>query len=178
MSDRIDQLRADLDALTARVDHWERGEMAADPRPDRQAAVDGRFWALDELRARLPEHESTVDGAVMLVGSLTLPDGGPVEWQQGAGSAGMLEADWADQAAVFAALGHPLRLELLRHVLGGTHHTAELGTLASVGTAGQLHHHLRQLVSAGWLRQSGRGAYEVPAARVVPLLACLTAAQR
>lgn len=137
-----------------------------------------QFWALTGLQARLGDHPSTVDGAVMLVGSLTLPDGAPVAWQQGAGTAGMWETDWSDQAAVFSALGHPVRLELLRHIVSGVHATADLAEVASLGTTGQLHHHLRQLVAAGWVRQSSRGSYEVPAARIVPLLVCLTGAQR
>jgi len=34
------------------------------------------------------------------------------------------------------------------------------------------------LLSAGWVRQSGRGNYEIPAARIVPLLACVLGAER
>jgi len=79
---------------------------------------------------------------------------------------------------VLGALGHPVRLELLRHILLGTHATADLAEMESLGTTGQLHHHLRQLVATGWVRQSGRGSYEIPASRVVPLLACLIGAQR
>lgn len=135
------------------------------------------FWALEGLRARLATHPATADGAVMLVGSVALPSGAPVQWQQAAGSAEMFDTDWSDRAASFAALGHPIRLELLRHVLCGTHSTAELAALETLGTTGQLHHHLRQLLSAGWLKQGARGSYEVPAARIVPLLVCLTAVE-
>lgn len=149
-------------------------DSASAPRADRAET----FWALDGVRARRPDHPSSVDGLVMLVGSVALPDGTPVEWQQGAGSAGLLDVEWADRAAAFAALGHPVRLELLRHVLSGTHTTADLAAVESLGTTGQLHHHLRQLLTTGWLRQAGRGTYEVPAARVVPLLVCLTAVER
>lgn len=45
-------------------------------------------------------------------------------------------------------------------------------------TSGQLYHHLRQLVSAGWLRATSRGSYAVPPDRVIPLLTILTAARR
>lgn len=137
-----------------------------------------QFWALEGLRSRRGDHHSTADGAVMIVGDVTLPDGAPVSWQQGTGTAGMLESDWSDHSAAFAALGHPVRLELLRHILSGVHTTAELAEIGSLGTTGQLHHHLRQLVAAGWVRQAGRGRYEIPAARIVPLLACLAGAQR
>lgn len=136
------------------------------------------FWALTGLRSRLPEDPSTAAGEVMLVGSLTLPTGAEVSWQQGLGTQGLLETDWSDQSSVLGALGHPVRLELLRHILLGTHATADLVEMESLGTTGQLHHHLRQLVATGWVRQSGRGSYEIPASRVVPLLACLIGAQR
>lgn len=46
-----------------------------------------------------------------------------------------------------------------------------------IGYTGQLHHHLRQLVAAGWLQSAGRGRYRVPAQRVVPLLAIVAAAR-
>lgn len=185
----------DITALTTTVRHLEdrvaaleaqgpAGLPARAPEDGQRADLAGpadapdTFWALDGLRARRPAHPVTVDGSVMLLGSVTLPDGTPVEWQQEAGTSGLLEVDWADRAAAFAALGHPVRVELLRHVLAGTHTTAALAEVESLGTTGQLHHHLRQLLTAGWLRQAGRGTYEVPAARVVPLLVCLTAVER
>ncbi len=179
MSDEADALREELRGLAKRVAALEGAPSDAVVRmPPSPVEGDDRFWALNELRSRLADHPSTVDGEVMLVGSLTLPDGAPVAWQQSLGTTGMLETDWSDRVAVFAALGHPVRLELLRHILSGTHATADLAALESLGTTGQLHHHLRQLVAAGWVRQTGRGNYAIPAARIVPLLACLVGAER
>lgn len=177
MGDQSDlqALKDELIALTARVASLESGPP---PAGTGDTASGDAFWALGGLRLRLPDHESTRDGAVMLVGAVTLPTGAPVEWQQGAGTAGLFEVEWGDRAAAFAALGHPVRLELLRHILAGTHATAELAAMESLGTTGQLHHHLRQLVSTGWVTQSGRGSYDVPARRVIPLLACLVAVER
>lgn len=170
-----EELLQQIRALTERVDALEHRASCVE-----SAAPEGEdgFWALEGLRGRLADHPSTTEGAVMLVGALTLPDGGPVSWQQGTGTEGLLEADWSDRAAVLAALGHPVRIELLRRILTGTRTTAELADLDTLGTTGQLHHHLRQLVAAGWVRQSGRGSYEVPAARIVPLLACALGAER
>ena len=124
------RLRAELDALAERVTaleqaaaagHADPGRARSDPaqpdHPPAEPAVDGRgstvideetFWALEGLRRRLPDHPDTVTGAVMLVGSLTLPDGAPVAWQQAGATAGLLETDWSDRAAAFAALGHPV----------------------------------------------------------------------
>ena len=70
-----------------------------------------------------------------------------------------------------------MRLRLAQLVLQGTETTAELAADADLGTTGQLHHHLRQLVAAGWLQSAGRGRYRVPAQRVVPLLAIVAAAR-
>ncbi|RGE16231.1 helix-turn-helix transcriptional regulator [Leucobacter sp. wl10] len=174
MDEELRRLREELDALGRRVGALEetRRETGA------PAAPDDALWALDGLRSRLDDDPSTADGAVMLVGSLTLPTGRPVSWQQGASAAGLLETEWAERASAFAALGHPVRIELLRHILSGTHATSELAAIGALGTTGQLHHHLRQLVSAGWVRQSGRGSYEVAAGRIVPLLACVLGAER
>lgn len=168
MDAELEELRAGLRALSARVDALERAE------PGAPAEHQGDFWALEELSARV----GPGDGAVMLVGSLALPTGEPVAWQESVGAAGILESDWADQATSFAALGHPVRVELLRQILSGVRSTSDLAAIESLGTTGQLHHHLRQLLAAGWVRHAGRGAYEVPAARIVPLLACIVAATR
>lgn len=78
--------------------------------------------------------------------------------------------DWSEFARPVEALGHPVRLELVRRILTGTQTTAELLELDQFASTGQLYHHLRQLVSAGWLVSPRRGHYEVPAPRIVPLL--------
>lgn len=132
-----------------------------------------KFWALQGLKARTGDA-----GAVLLTGAVRLPDGEPAEWQQGASAESLLEGEWSSTADALAALGQPLRLTLLREVLRGSRSVAELGSIEGLGTSGQLYHHLRQLVAAGWLRTVGRGRYEVPATRVIPLLVVVAAAQR
>nr|WP_276612497.1 winged helix-turn-helix domain-containing protein [Kineococcus vitellinus] len=72
-------------------------------------------------------------------------------------------------------MAHPVRLHLLHEVLHGRRTVPELSE--GLGTSGQLYHHLRQLVAEGWLATSGRGVYDVPAARVVPLLTLLATAR-
>lgn len=172
----VDELRRDFRELADRV-------RALEGPPAPAAPVGGgrgqdEFWALSGLQSRLADHPATATGEVMLVGAATLPSGEAVAWQQSAGTAGLCEVSWEDRAQVLAALAHPVRVELLRHVLNGVRTTAALAGMESLGTTGQLHHHLRQLLAAGWLRQQGRGSYEVPAARIVPLLACMVAGER
>lgn len=178
MSTPLEELRDELAALSERVALLETRTADRQPttqRPDAETPPpEETFWALDALRARRDLHDTIRAGVVMLVGSVTLPDGSPVEWQQGTATEDLLEVEWSDRAAAFAALGHPVRVELLRHILNGTRTTAALAEVEGLGTTGQLHHHLRQLVTAGWVRQTARGRYDVPAAKIVPLLVCLT----
>lgn len=168
-----DDLRRRIDDLTDRVSALE----AAPSETPQDALPPDTFWALTELQRRRPDDTTTADGSVMIVGSLDLP-GGEVAWQEEAGTAGLLDDDWYDLADAVAALGHPVRLELLRRILGGTHSTADLAATEGLGTTGQLHHHLRQLKAAGWVHQTGRGTYDVPARRVVPLLTTILGVRR
>ncbi|WP_030257065.1 ArsR/SmtB family transcription factor [Streptomyces violens] len=144
--------------------------------PAAPAVGEGDFWALDALKARHPVTQEA-DGAVLFTGAVRVPTGHRYEWQYGLLAETLFEDDWPDAAASFAALGHPVRLRLLREILGGLRTAAELAGLEDVGTTGQIYHHLRQLTGAGWLHTTERGRYEVPAGRVVPLLVVLTAAR-
>lgn len=140
------------------------------------AAADGadlreteEFWALRELKRRAEGRSH-----VLFTGSLTLPTGGHYEWQETVDVTSMLEADPTRTVAALSALAHPVRLQLLHKVLHGRHTVTDL--IEGLGTSGQLYHHLRQLVAEGWLTTSGRGVYDVPAARVVPLVTLLATA--
>ncbi|ATL28911.1 ArsR/SmtB family transcription factor [Streptomyces formicae] len=144
--------------------------------PAAPAVGDGDFWALDALKARHPVSDDA-DGAVLFTGAVRVPTGHRYEWQYGQLTETLFDGDWSETADSFAALGNPVRLRLLREILGGLRTAADLAALEGVGTTGQIYHHLRQLTGAGWLHVAGRGQYEVPAGRVVPLLVVLTAAR-
>ncbi|MFC5633797.1 ArsR/SmtB family transcription factor [Streptomyces bullii] len=137
---------------------------------------EGDFWALEGLKEQLAEL-GAADGGVLFTGAVRLPTGERYEWQHGTLVEGLLGEDWPSAAESFAALGHPVRLRLLREILGGRRTAAELAESEEVGTTGQIYHHLRQLTGAGWLHTTGRGRYEVPPGRVVPLLVVLSAAR-
>lgn len=137
---------------------------------------EGDFWALQGFKEQLAGLKAA-DGGVLFTGAVRLPTGEQYEWQHGALTEGLLDDDWTESAESFAALGHPVRLRLLREVIGGRRTAAELAELDEVGTTGQIYHHLRQLTGAGWLHTTGRGRYEVPPGRVVPLLVALSTAR-
>lgn len=140
---------------------------------ERQSA-DDTFWVVSGLRGRLPDGA----GAVVFAGVVPLPGGGEYLWQYGRATEDLLPADWSERSQTIAALGHPVRMLLAQLILSGTRSVADLQADQRLGTSGQLYHHLRQLVAAGWLHQATRGHYDVPPARVIPLLVMLTAAER
>ena len=130
------------------------------------------LWMLDELRRRYS------DEVVAFAGTATVGKG-EAAWQWGVPTEQLREADWSGAAPVFEALAHPVRLHLLQRVLNGTTATSGLAADDRLGTTGQLHHHLRVLVGAGWLSSVGRGEWAVPPHRAIPLLtAVLTATSR
>lgn len=180
MVDELAILRAELRELSARVASLEdagakSGAAASDhgSGPSGGAEADWVLAGLDRERARHPE---LAQGALLLAGSGTLPSGQSAAWQQTVGLRETLDSNWGVRAASLVALAHPVRIELVRHILLGVSATADLAEIESLGTTGQLHHHLRQLVAAGWVAQSGRGNYEIPADRVTRLLALVIAA--
>jgi hypothetical protein len=142
---------------------------------DTAAAPVQPFWALEGLRAQT---EGMANGAVLFTGIVDLPTAEHYEWQIGLPVERLLTDDWSEPAAVLGALGHPVRLTLLRRVLEGVRNVADLAQLDGLGTTGQIYHHLRQLVGAGWLRSTARGLYEVPGERVIPLLVLVMGAQK
>ncbi|MDL5154473.1 ArsR/SmtB family transcription factor [Actinomycetospora termitidis] len=136
---------------------------------------------LAELEARVAALESSpvavepVDGSgsVGYEGSVNLH--GEVSWRIGYSPAGVLDLPAAPTAEVLAALGHPVRLALVRRLLSGPASAAELQEAAELSSTGQVYHHLRALTAARIAEQDGR-AFRVPATGVVPVLTMLLAA--
>ena len=164
-TDRPAEVLADLERRLRRVEErLEAGAVTGSP-----AATEAAFWILDGLRA-MPEP------VVVYAGRVELADQRPIEWQMGHRSADVLDRDWTDLARAFGALGHPVRLQILQTIARGEASTAaELTARADLGSTGQIYHHLRQLVAAGWLQTQNKGRHTVPPERMVPLLVILSA---
>lgn len=154
-----------LEEIEQRLDALERG-----PPIQKSVPGDEPLWALRQLQAQ------GFDG-VLFAGQLDAPGVGRVAWQYGLSARTLLTQDWDAASPVLAALGHPARLRLLRAVLGGQIRNADLSGLEGVGSTGQLYHHLRELVAAGWLKPAGRGSHRLPPERTVPLLIILAATE-
>lgn len=129
------------------------------------------LWAISALAA-----EGEEPGTVLLAGTVTLPGGRPVRWQEARELTGLLDVDVAQAADILGALGNPVRLRILLRLLDAPQTVQELTSIEGIGTTGQVYHHLRQLTATGWARTQGGGRYEVPVARVVPLLGALLSA--
>jgi DNA-binding transcriptional ArsR family regulator len=168
----VEQRLAELESRDRRADSESAAPGPAAPAPAAPGYDPETFWALTGLKARAGGHSM-----VLFTGSVTLPGSETFDWQQGADVDSLIEAEWDTAADPLTALGHPVRLNILRAVLAGQHVTAEIASTGGLGTTGQLYHHLRQLQAAGWLRPAGRGRYEIPPARIIPLLAIVTAAR-
>jgi len=137
--------------------------------PDSVGPAADTFWILEGLEQRLGP------GAIAYAGSVVRDDG-PVRWQLTHDSDQLLELDWTALASPLSALGHPARLRILQLVARSEATTAaDLADTPGLGSTGQIYHHLRQLVGAGWLRATTRGRHEVPPERLVPLLVILGA---
>lgn len=180
--DRVERTLAELTQVAST-------EAPADPHLD----LDETFWALRGLTERLRStagestphpggpadaEEATISGGVMLVGDVCLPGGGTARWQEGALARDLVDDAWERAADTLQALGHPVRLRLLQEILRGRTTAREMATLDGLGTTGQVYHHLRQLIAAGWVRARTDGTHEIAAERIVPLLVMIVGAQR
>lgn len=150
---------------------------------DRLAALERRVSELEQAGGAGTGPESAPgpaeaarsgSGAVHYGGDVHLH--GDVTWRLAYDAGAVLDLDDGPRTSVLAALGHPVRVRIVRSLLRGPRGTAELGEAAELASTGQLYHHLRALTHCGLVVQDGRGSYRIPAATVVPALVLLTAA--
>lgn len=166
-----------VDNLADRVTELERRVLELEARGSvalsgmRKEAAGGEFWALDGVNQVFD-----VPGGVVFAGTVELSDGQHYEWQEQHATSELVNRsdEWLEVAAeALAALGHRVRLTLLSEVLSGRTEVSELVKLEQFGTSGQVYHHAKALIAAGWLRQAQRGHYLIPPERIVPLLVAL-----
>jgi len=79
-------------------------------------------------------------------------------------------------ARVFAALASPARITVLRALLDGPRTSQQLRQDLDGPSAGQLYHHLKELLAAGLIFQPGRSMYALPQGSQVALCVQLLAA--
>ncbi len=85
----------------------------------------------------------------------------------------VLDVDDAMAAQLLAAIGHRLRLEMLKSIFNAPSTAASLVNTLDLGTTGAAYHHLNVLQAAGLVTQETRGVFELQPERVSTVLAIL-----
>jgi DNA-binding HxlR family transcriptional regulator len=144
----------------------------AGPRASRRTAdAQDLGWMLEGLRARIAMRgRKRSAGRLGYAGIVETPAGSRYAWRGEHPVEDLLAADWSECAPSLAALGHRVRLDILRALIGGASEVSQLQRQPGLGTSGQLYHHLRELQAAGWVRQQERSRYVVVPDRVVATL--------
>ena len=164
----LDELAAEVAELRDRIGAIESTPRGAAPR----LSVAELVPALREL---LPDEGSPPDGVVVYAG-LGPRGESEVAWQMGRRWQDVLAADRTRSSRSLAALASPARLDIVGELLAGPLSRQELQDRLDQSTAGQLNHHLRELLSAGLVDQPKRGVYQVPVHHVIPVLTLLCCA--
>lgn len=168
---------ADLDAvirdLQARVAALEQKDA---PRPRRKRRSE--LGLLDALMdaTELADVPDDPAGTVTYAGVARF-GADNLAWQMTHSVADLLALDDAVIARQLAAIASPVRLRILRELAGGPLQTQELQARLDEPSAGQMYHHLRELLATGLVNQPRRSVYDVPDRAVIPLLALIACAR-
>lgn len=146
----------------------EANEPALDTAPN-ETPPSSPLWALKTLKAQLPDR-----GGVVYAVAATV-DRGHFEYQWGRPTEHLLAQDWSELANPLNALGHPLRLAILRLLLEEDRTVAQLVDLLHLGSSGIAYHHLSALQAGGWVASPQRGTWSILPARTCSLLTIITA---
>lgn len=138
---------------------------------ERIAALEARVAALEAPAAAAPA--PSTGGVIGYQGESNLH--GRVTWDIEYTPDAVLRLPMQNSVEVLAALGHPVRQGIVRHLLRGPVDAADLQAAVGLSSPGQLYHHLKSLTAARLVEQRGRGDYRISAPHVVPILTILLA---
>jgi ArsR family transcriptional regulator, arsenate/arsenite/antimonite-responsive transcriptional repressor len=130
--------------------------------------------AAPERRPGDPGAAAGEAGSVGYSGTVRLA--GEVRWRIELDAAAVLELPAPAVVRVLAALGHAVRLSLVRRLLAGPATVAQLQEAVGGSSAGQVYHHLSTLTAAGVVETAGGGVHRIPPTGVVPVLVTVLAA--
>ncbi len=124
----------------------------------------------------LPSQTATIQGTFSYAGTIQLA-GRPLRFQQHLPAQSLFEAAPDLLAPIFAALASPHRVIILRTLCEKPCTAQQLQEVLGMGSAGQLYHHLKELLAAGLITQRERSsAYTIEPAKVIPVCAALMVA--
>jgi DNA-binding transcriptional ArsR family regulator len=120
--------------------------------------------------------EGTIQGTLSYAGTIQLA-GRPFRFQQRLPAQSLFEAAPDLLAQMFAALASPHRVIILRTLCEKPCTAQQLQEVLGMGSAGQLYHHLKELLAAGLITQRERSsAYTIEPAKVIPICAAMMVA--
>ena len=171
LEQRVDHLQAELAELKARTSP--ALALPAHPGPASPPAFD--LTSLLHPGDGLPAQEGSLSGEVLYAGVLE-GAGRRLRIQRFQKLPAVLEASPEPLAQLFAALSSPHRIIILRVLCEGPRSSQSLQELLNMSSAGQLYHHLKELLAVGLIVQRGRRDYEIAPGQQIPICLALTAA--
>lgn len=165
------ELAAEVAALLERVEALEQ-RPGARIEPPVGTAIGDLVPALRDLLTAEPDSAGQ-EGMVVYAGIGRRGDG-EVAWQSGRRWEDVFGLDRARGGRALAALSSPARLAIVEALVPGPVSRRQLHSRLDSSTAGQLNHHLRELLAAGLVEQPSRGVYQIPPQHVVPVLTLLS----
>jgi helix-turn-helix protein len=118
------------------------------------------------------QERETLQGVLSCEGSLQFAEQ-DVRWRQRLALQPIFAASPELLAQLFAALSSPHRVIILRTLCEGPRTSQQLQELLGMGSAGQLYHHLKELLATGLILQRGRSAYTIEPTKVIPVCIAL-----
>ncbi len=173
-----------VEQLAARVERLEQAQQARRPEQDRQSDRTPRpqpplvadTTLVQRLAAALdPGDGDTPVEPVVTYAGLGQWNQGTIGWQMAREWDEILAGSGDNSASLFSALASPIRVRIVAELLRGQVSTAQLGERLDQPSAGQLFHHIKELLAAGLVYQPVRGTYAVHKHHVIPLLTLLSA---
>lgn len=118
------------------------------------------------------EEREMLQGVLSCEGLIQLAEQ-DVRWRQRLALQSVFAASPELLAQLFAALSSPHRVIILRTLCEGPRTSQQLQELLGMGSAGQLYHHLKELLATGLILQRGRSAYTIEPTKVIPVCIAL-----
>lgn len=169
LEEEVAALRARLIALEEQVSSFAKGGTTG-------ALFQARGSALPPDRESQTAQTGPVQGTLSYSG--TIQQGArPLRFQQTLAVPSLFEAAPDLLAQIFAALASPHRIIILRTLCERPCTAQQLQEVLGMGSAGQLYHHLKELLAAGLITQRERSsAYTIEPAKVIPVCAAIMVA--
>lgn len=124
---------------------------------------------------RQPHEANAVQGTLMYAGFAQIA-GKPYQIQRQQQVAPLFEMAPEALAQVFAALASPHRVIILRLLCQGPRTSQQLQEALGMSSAGQLYHHLKELLAVGLIVQRGRSDYSIDPDKVITICIALMVA--